>query len=147
MKPTTTLKSLPVVLTMAVMLPATGMHTTVKPYKSFLNAVPAEGGDEEKKPAKKTKKEAKTATLKPSLNNKVVKIYPDIIRREMHVVTKESSDADLDFYVFSTDGTLVQQYKMGPKEHKRISGLEKGKYVYRVFEGDEETATGQFEIR
>ena len=32
-------------------------------------------------------------------------------------------------------------------DHKKITGLERGKYIYHVFCGDEETATGKFDIR
>lgn len=102
------------------------------------------GNDEEKKPPKKEKEKAKTFT---SLNNSSVKIYPDALNRDMHVVAKNNDSKELDFFVFDLQGTLLHNYKMKPKDHNKISGLAKGKYVYRVFCGDEETATGQFEIR
>lgn len=95
----------------------------------------------EEKPAKK---KAKTFA---SLNNSSVKIYPDVLKREMHVVAKDNGGKMIDFFVFDLEGTLVQNYKMNAKDHYRISGLAKGIYVYRVFNGDEETATGKFEIR
>ena len=95
----------------------------------------------EEKPAKK-----KTKAF-ASLNNSSVKIYPDVLKREMHVVAKNKDGKLIDFFVFDLEGTLVQNYKMNAKDHYRISGLAKGIYVYRVFSGDEETATGKFEIR
>jgi hypothetical protein len=95
----------------------------------------------EKKPAKK---KGKTFS---SLNNSSVKIYPDALKREMHVVAKNNDGKMIDFFVFDLEGTLVQNYKMNAKDHYRISGLARGIYVYRVFSGDEETATGKFEIR
>jgi hypothetical protein len=94
-------------------------------------------------PASKVKKKKNNTRL----NNKVVKIYPDIIKREMHVVAKENNGKVVDFFVFSTEGTIVQQYKMSEREHKKITGLAPGKYIYRVFTGDTETAFGNFEIR
>jgi len=107
----------------------------------------ANGDPAEEEPAKKakTKTAAKSKSF-GSLNNSFVKIYPDALRREMHVVAKDE-DAQLDFFVFDVQGTLVQNYKMKPKDHYRITGLARGTYVYRVFNGDEETAAGQFEIR
>ena len=78
---------------------------------------------------------------------KPVKIYPDIIKREMHVVAKDNDGKELNFFVFDISGNLMQQYKMKARDHYRISGLKKGIYIYRVFAGDEETATGKFEIR
>jgi hypothetical protein len=101
--------------------------------------------NEEEKPAKKEK--AKTKTTFSSLNNPSVKIYPDAIRREMHVVAKENDGKEIDFFVFDLQGTLLYNYRMKSKDHNKISGLKRGTYVYRVFCGDDETATGRFEIR
>jgi hypothetical protein len=97
---------------------------------------------EEGKPAKKTK-----TTVSASRNNSAVKIYPDIIKRSMHVVAKENAGKEVDFFVFDLQGTLVQNYKMKAKDHIKIVGLARGSYIYRVFNGDEETAAGKFEIR
>ncbi len=96
----------------------------------------------EKTPAKKAK--AKIAT---SRNNNVIKIYPDIFRRSMHVVAKDNDGQQIDFFVFDMEGTLVQNFKMKEKDRQQLSGMAKGRYQYRVFTGDEETANGQFEIR
>ena len=92
------------------------------------------------------KKKAKTKSFS-SLNNNSVKIYPDALKREMHVVAKSNEGKVIDFFVFDLQGTLVQNYKMKAREHNLISGLLRGTYVYRVFNGDEETAAGKFEIR
>jgi hypothetical protein len=104
--------------------------------------VHASGKPMEDEPAVKAK--AKTAT---SRNNSSVKIYPDIIKRNMHVVAKDNDGKEIDFFVFDLQGTLVQNFKMKEKDHLKIAGLARGKYVYRVFSGDLETASGQFEIR
>jgi hypothetical protein len=92
------------------------------------------------------KKKAKTKAF-ASHNNSSVKIYPDALKREMHVVAKDNDGKVIDFYVFDVNGTLVQNYKMQAKDHIKISGLARGIYVYRVFCGDEETAAGNFEIK
>jgi hypothetical protein len=99
---------------------------------------------EEDKPAKKNKLKTKTFA---SLNNSSVKIYPDVVKRDMHVVAKENDGKPIDFFVFDVEGALVQHYKMKAKDHNKISGLARGTYVYRVFSGDEETAAGNFQIR
>lgn len=101
---------------------------------------------EEDKPAKKEKEKTKTKSYS-SLNNPSLKIYPDALKREMHVVAKVNDGKEIDFFVFDLQGTLLHNYKMQPKDHNKISGLPRGKYVYRAFCGDEETAAGQFEIR
>ena len=103
----------------------------------------------EKKPTAKAVKEERKASKKtPSpRNNNAVKIYPDIIKKAMHVVAKENDGKEIDFFVFDPEGTLMKHYRMNDGEHKKIDGLERGKYVYHVFCGDEETAAGKFEIR
>ena len=95
-------------------------------------------------PASKSKAKAKSFASK---NNSYVKIYPDPVKRSMHVVAKESANKLVDFFVFDMQGTLLKNYKMKAKDHIRIEGLAKGTYVYRVFSGDEETAAGNFVIR
>ena len=97
----------------------------------------------EEKPAKKKGK----AKAFSSLNNNSVKIYPDALKRDMHVVAKSNDGKVIDFFVFDLQGTLVQNYKMKARDHNIITGLARGTYVYRVFNGDEETAAGKFEIR
>lgn len=111
-----------------------------KPVKKISITVPAD-----KEPAKKNKMKAKSSFA--PLNNSAVKIYPDVVKRDMHVVAKENDGKEIDFFVFDLQGTLVQHYKMKEKDHYRLTGLSRGTYVYRVFSGDEETATGKFEIR
>jgi len=102
----------------------------------------------EKKPAKAVNEERKGAKKIPSpRNNNAVKIYPDIIKKAMHVVAKENDGKQIDFFVFDPEGTLMKHYRMNDGEHKLIDGLERGKYVYNVFCGDEATAAGKFEIR
>jgi gluconate kinase len=94
--------------------------------------------------AKKKKNEA-TAAARTSLNNKSVKIYPDAFKKEMHVLVREKTE--ITFVVLDTDGTLMLNRKLKPNEHFKVTGLEKGNYSYHVFDGDEEKATGKFEIR
>ena len=105
----------------------------------------ANGTDDDPKEKKEVAKKAK-AKVSSSRNNSSVKIYPDILKRVMHVVAKDN-DTDVDFFVFDLQGTIVKHYRMKSGEHQKISDLERGKYVFSVFSGDDETATGNFEIR
>jgi hypothetical protein len=82
-----------------------------------------------------------------SRNNDAVRIYPDIIKKAMHVVAKSNDGKEIDFFVFDMQGTLMKHFRMKDGEHKTISGLQRGKYIYHVFCGDEETASGKFDIR
>lgn len=93
----------------------------------------------EEKPSKKSKL--------PSKNKASVKIYPDPLKKIMHVVARQNKGKEVDFFVFDLEGTLVLNYKMKSKDHQRIVGLPKGSYVYNVFCGDIQTASGNFEIK
>jgi len=97
----------------------------------------------------KENKEVKKAKAKvsSSRNNSSVKIYPDILKRVMHVVAKDNDGVDIDFFVFDLEGTIVKHYKMKSGDHQKLADLERGKYVFSVFSGDEETASGNIEIR
>jgi hypothetical protein len=111
----------------------------VQPYTSS-----ASGTKEDPKEKKEVKKT--TAKVSSSRNNSSVRIYPDILKRVMHVVARDNEEM-VDFFVFDLDGTLIQHYKMKPGEHQKLADLKRGKYVFSVFSGDEETATGNFDIR
>jgi hypothetical protein len=93
------------------------------------------------------KEPAKKGITFSARNNNAVRIHPDIIRREMHVVAKENNGKEINFFVFDLQGTLIQYFKMKHKDHFKMKGLEKGTYIYRVFEEDEETVSGKFDIR
>ena len=82
-----------------------------------------------------------------SKNNSSVKIYPDFIKREMHVIAKDNNKEVLDFFVFDIPGTLIFHKKMKAHDHECLKKFNKGKYIYRVFTGDEETAAGELEFR
>lgn len=124
---------------LAAMTLAAGLFIT-QPLFAYTDSTNNEPGKEA--PAGKGK--LKNAS---SLNNASVKMHPDIIKREMHVVAKDNNGAEVDFFVFDQEGTIIQHYKIKPRAHYKMSGLKKGKYTYSVFLGDEETASGKFEIR
>lgn len=113
----------------------------IQPLSSIAGETP---GEKEKTVEKKAAKKAKGHS---SRNNNAVKIYPDVLKRVMHVVAKENDGKEIDFFVFDLEGTLMQHYKMETGNRQKITGLKRGKYVYHVFTGDEESATGEFEIR
>ncbi len=92
------------------------------------------------------KKKFKTKIFS-SRNNSSVKIYPDFIKRDMHVIAKDNNKDILDFFVFDIQGTLSFHKKMKANEHECLKNFKRGKYIYRVFNGDEETAAGELEFR
>ncbi|HMR91523.1 MAG TPA: T9SS type A sorting domain-containing protein [Chitinophagaceae bacterium] len=75
-----------------------------------------------------------------------IKIYPDPSKKAMYVEAKQAHGLKIDFFVFDLEGTLMKHFKMKTGDREKISGLEKGKYVYSVFSGDEEADHGEFDI-
>jgi hypothetical protein len=94
--------------------------------------------EDDKKPAKKER------ALK---TQNVVKVYPDAIRKAMHVVARAGVQKEIDFLVFDINGNMVLNYKMKAGERKTISELKKGSYMYHVFCEDEYLSTGKIEFR
>ena len=83
--------------------------------------------------------------IKISRKDNIVRIYPDAFKRILHV--KSLVETPLDFYVFDPEGTLELHYKMIGKEHKKISTLKRGTYLYQVFEGDAMSDSGKINIK
>ncbi|HWC53922.1 MAG TPA: T9SS type A sorting domain-containing protein [Chitinophagaceae bacterium] len=117
-----------------LMQPVFALAAPVKKKAELLKNDPSE-----EKPAKKSKSSSK--------NNASVRIFPDPLKKIMHVVARQNKGKEVDFFVFDLEGTLVLNYKMKSKDHQRIVGLPKGSYVYNVFCGDIQTASGNFEIK
>lgn len=82
---------------------------------------------------------------KYSRKDRAVKVYPDLVKRLMHV--KNVEEYPLDFFVFDLEGTLIRHFKMDEGDHKKITGLEKGLYVYQVFVGDIMSESGKITIK
>jgi|SRR6187397_1623617 len=87
--------------------------------------------------------ESKNARI--SKKEREVKIYPDLLKKVMHV--KNVEPAKVDFFVFDAAGTIMVHYKMYEKDHKKINGLEKGTYTYQVFKNDEMSESGKIIIK
>lgn len=97
-------------------------------------------------PGTETKEAEETAKkAKPTRKDRSVKVYPDMLKRVFHV--KNTDTLQLDFYVFDTEGAIVVHYKMDENDHKKITGLKRGSYVYQVFGGDEMTSSGKIIVK
>lgn len=88
---------------------------------------------------------AEAKKVKVSRKEREVKIYPDVLKKVMHV--KNVMNTEVDFFVFDTEGTIKIHYKMNEKDHKTINGLEKGTYTYQVFKNDEMSESGKIIIK
>ncbi len=96
------------------------------------------GFNDEKKPGKKDKS---------FRNQNVVKVFPDALKKSMHVVARNSNEKEIDFLVFDINGNMVLNYKMKAGEKRSITNLKKGTYMYHVFSEDEYLTTGKIEFR
>jgi len=94
--------------------------------------------EDDEKPAKKEKS---------FRNQNVVKVYPDIMKKEMHVIAKSGIEKEIEFMVFDINGNMVLNYKMKPGEKRKITELKKGSYMYHVFAEDEYLTTGKIVFR
>ena len=88
---------------------------------------------------------ADTKKTRPTKKEKEIKIYPDMVKRVMHV--KNVVDQQVDFFVFDSEGTIMVHYKMSEKEHKKINNLDKGTYTYQVFKNDEMSESGKIIVK
>jgi len=127
--PTKIMLSIAVICLSGSKLEATGNTNEIFIKKSF---------EDDKKPAKKEKS---------FRNQNVVKVYPDIVKKEMHVLAKSGIEKEIEFMVFDINGNMVLDYKMKPGEKRTINELKKGSYMYHVFAEDEYLTTGKIVFR
>ncbi len=80
-------------------------------------------------------------------NQNVVRVYPDVIKKSIHVVARSGNEKEIEFLVFDINGNMVLNYKMKAGEKKAINKLKKGDYMYHVFSDDEYLTTGKIEFR
>ena len=80
-------------------------------------------------------------------NQNVVKVYPDVIRKAMHVVARSGNAKEIEFLVFDINGNMVLNYKMKAGERRTITELKRGSYMYHVFAEDEYLTTGKIVFR
>jgi hypothetical protein len=72
-----------------------------------------------------------------------VKVFPDAIKKKVHVLARPTNKTEIEFLVFDINGNMVLNYKMKAGERKTISDLKKGSYMYHVFADDEYLMTGK----
>ncbi|MBK6938328.1 MAG: hypothetical protein IPH18_16815 [Chitinophagaceae bacterium] len=133
------------IMSFVILAPAPLLANISNPEDSLNKII---SNNEDEKPAEKAKNKTTTAiTGFSSRNNKVVNIYPDIIRRTMHVTVKNIEANKVSFQVFDKKGNLVKLYELKPKGHTITDGLKPGIYTYLVIVDEVESVKGLFEIR
>jgi hypothetical protein len=98
----------------------------------------AKNFDDDKKPARKER------SFK---NQNAVRVFPDAVKKVMHVVARSGNKKEIEFLVFDINGNMVLTYKMKAGEKKTICDLKKGAYMYHVFADDEYLMTGRIVFR
>ena len=76
----------------------------------------------------------------------VIKLYPNPSFDGKITVSTTLADT-LHFYIFDLEGTLINQTILTNKEKKTITNLNKGTYMYDVFESDESVEEGKIFIK
>jgi len=90
--------------------------------------------EDDKKPGKREK------SIK---SQNVIKVFPDAIKKAMHVVARSGNAKEIEFLVFDLNGNMVLNYKMKAGEKRIIRALKRGSYMYHVFAEDEYLTTGK----
>ncbi len=89
---------------------------------------------------------ARKKNLPARLNReRSIRIYPDLFKKIIHV--KNKGDAEVDFYVFDEEYTMIYHKKMRGNEHILIENLSAGSYIYEVFTEDIRTEYGKLTVR
>jgi len=128
-KPTATL-----LLSIKFLLLMTVTCTVGKSLYATSNVCVVKNFDDDKKPARKER------SFK---NENAVKVFPDVLKKSMHVIAKPGNRKEIEFLVFDVNGNMVLNYKMQSGERKTITDLKKGSYMYYVFAEDEYLMTGK----
>jgi hypothetical protein len=90
----------------------------------------------------------KTAKKEKSVKNTIaVKVYPDAIKKSMHVIARGTNEKEISFFVFDVEGKMIVDYTMKAGQRKTISSLRRGSYMYHVFCGDEYIGSGRIQFR
>lgn len=75
----------------------------------------------------------------------LIRLYPNPSYGKISVSAVTSGK--LNFYVFDLEGTLIYQAVLTNKERKNIENLQKGTYIYDVFQNDESVEEGKIIIK
>jgi len=89
----------------------------------------------------------KTEKKRSTKRNRNLRIYPDVIKRSMHVIARDGNESTLEFFVFALDGTLMAHHRLEPGDHIQLEEMPRGMYTYEVFDGDEISEKGKLEMR
>lgn len=73
----------------------------------------------------------------------IIALDPNPNRGMLHVKNTSTDINEVQFYVFDLEGVMIENIKLTRNERKKISGLNKGTYMYEVFNEDESIERGK----
>ena len=97
-------------------------------------------GNGEIKPVKKV------SATRHAARKETIKLYPNPSYDGNITISTTLADT-LHFYIFDLEGTLINQTILTNKEKKTVSNLNKGTYMYDVFEKDESIEEGKLIVK
>ncbi|HEV7620409.1 MAG TPA: T9SS type A sorting domain-containing protein [Flavisolibacter sp.] len=81
-----------------------------------------------------------------SSKHEAIKLYPNPSYDGKISISTNRTDT-LHFYIFDLEGTLINQTVLTNKAQKTITDLNKGTYIYDVFEKDESIEEGKIIVK
>jgi hypothetical protein len=97
-------------------------------------------GNGEIKPIKKS------AVTRHAVRKETIKLYPNPSYDGTITISTTLTDT-LHFYIFDLEGTLINQTILTSKEKKTVTNLNKGTYMYDVFQKDESIEEGKLIVK
>jgi hypothetical protein len=73
----------------------------------------------------------------------IINIDPNPSHGLVHVENTSKEIKEVQFYVFDLDGVMIENLRLIANERKKISELNKGTYLYEVFNKDESIERGK----
>lgn len=83
---------------------------------------------------------------KGALRKETIKLYPNPSYDGTITISTTLTDT-LHFYIFDLEGTLINQTILTNKEKKTVTNLNKGTYMYDVFQKDESIEEGKLIVK
>ena len=91
-------------------------------------------------------KPAKKASSKRMERKETIRLYPNPSYDGTITISTNLKDT-LHFYIFDLEGTLINQTILTSKEKKTVTNLNKGTYMYDVFQNDESIEEGKLIVK
>jgi len=76
----------------------------------------------------------------------IINIDPNPSHGLVHVENTSKEIKEVQFYVFDLDGVMIENLRLVTNERKKINELNKGTYLYEVFNKDESIERGKIVV-